>query len=566
MPKADNRLGSAKVLGALGGASLGQQDKFKPNDIETLYRFDLNQSSSFNLSLSGLVKKSNADVELYRLKRPASEAIGLMGNLDFRLVSGSVLNENLALVAASRRKKNRNESLALGSLDAGEYVVRVVGRSGKSRYQLQMGAVALAPGKPEEQTKKDTIAPSAILRAANFETEGSSTYDFTVTYNDDVAISVGSLDGNDVLVMGPNGFSQLARKVSHSGDGVASTATYQITAPVGTWSLAENGNYSVSLQGNQVSDSNGNYAPAASLGSFLMNTPLRGLKHSGTSNGPMGTDYVFDIDTSTGLLKKFEITILIGYGRPFANSPYVFGPTKLEVFKASPGGISSQEYDNLRARMPTTFFGRTSASGRPAELFSSEIIFFARLGDKSDAFGNPTEAFVLGVKTNNPDLSDPLALLKIALDGETAGTQINGGFYSEASTAQGFRYTTIPSARLNRMGTANLLSNGVSTYNFTVTYSDNAAIDTSTIDDNDIKVTDLNGYSQLAKKVSVSNSGNGSPVTVTYQVTGVVPNAEGFLDYDYQVALQANQIKDVNGNPVPSGFFNVTFNNEGGIL
>jgi large repetitive protein len=553
MPKADNKLNGARNLGLLGATPLGQGDKFKPKDIETLYRFGLDQSSSFNLSLTGLAKKTNADVELYRLKRPVSEVIGLMGNFDFRIVSGSVLSENVALVAASRRKKNKSESLALGSLDAGEYVVRVVGRSGKSSYSLQMGAVALAPGKPEEQTKKDTIAPSAILRAANFETEGSSTYDFTVTYNDDVAISVGSLDGNDVLVTGPNGFSQLARKVSHSGDGVASTATYQITAPVGTWSLAENGNYSVSLQGGQVSDRDGNYAPAASLGSFLMNTPLRSAKYSGTSNGPMASHFIFDFDAASGLLKRFGLTIY--YDGTISSE--VYNSVQLELFRNSPGGMTYEEVDDLKKLIPTTRVGQAmtqslgvggSASGG---ITSSQIIYIARLGNGSDSSGKPTTALILGIKTNNPDRSDPMALLKTALDGETPGAEIFG-VYTNSSTADSFDFATTPSASLDRLSMLQILPDGSRAYDFQVTYSDNVAIDVSSIDNNDIEIG-----GQLAKKVAVSSDGNGTPITVTYRILGdssvEASNQYGARTYLLKESkLRGNQVKDVNGNFIPT--------------
>jgi len=75
MGKADNKLSGARNLGILGTSPLGQADKFKPKDPETLYRFGLDKSSRFDLSLSGLVKKTNADVEIYRFKRPANDVI-----------------------------------------------------------------------------------------------------------------------------------------------------------------------------------------------------------------------------------------------------------------------------------------------------------------------------------------------------------------------------------------------------------------------------------------------------------------------------------------------------------
>jgi large repetitive protein len=550
MSKADNKLGGARNLGVLGADPLRLGDKFKPTDTETLYRFGLDKSSSFNLSLSGLAKKTNADVELYRMKRPANEVISLMGNRDFRLVSGSIRDNSLALMATSKRKGNKNENLALSSLETGDYVVRVLGRSGKSSYSLQVAATAISSSVKPVTSSGDKIAPTATLNAANFVAEGSTTYDFTVTYSDNVAINMSSLDNNDVLVTGSNGFSQLATKVvgGDSNNGISSTATYRITAPVGTWSLAENGSYSVALQANQVSDSNGNFAPAASLGSFLMNTPLRGLKFSGSSNASAATDFVFDIDTSTGILKKFETTFL-----DFTPIRYTYGSTKLEVVLKSLNG-PTDEFNNL-INIP-------GLQGVFGKFKDSQIVFRAKLEDDADVF--------LGITTSNTDLSDPFALLAVALDDETPGTKISKGTFSKGIVTETFTYTTIPSANLSRAGTAKYFSDGTSTYDFDVTYSDNAAIDFSSIDDSDIEVTGPNGFSQVAKKVAVNNSGNGSPLTVTYRITGTTTNwntPEGnlpfgipdsfhdFLSFAYDVKLRANQVKDINGNFVPSGKF-----------
>jgi len=301
MGKIDNKLNGARNLGILGNTALKQADNFKPKDPETLYRFGLDKSSRFDLALSGLAKKTNADVELYRLKRPANDVISVMGNLDFRFVSAATRDANLQLMAASKRKGNKNENIALSSLESGDYVIRVLGRSGKSRYGLGVVATAIGSLEPNktEPVKNigsiitDTVAPTATLNAANLSTGDSSTYDFTVTYTDNKAVNVASFDNNDVQVTGPNGFNQLATflSVNDSSNGNPRTVTYRITAPGGSWDNTDNGSYSVALQGSQVSDTSDNFASAASLGSFLANIPLprRVIQYSGGSNGPLRT-------------------------------------------------------------------------------------------------------------------------------------------------------------------------------------------------------------------------------------------------------------------------------------
>jgi hypothetical protein len=124
-------------------------------------------------------------------------------------------------------------------------------------------------------TGPDITVPTASLSATSLTTGGGSTYDFAVTYSDDVAVNVSSFDNNDIRVTGPNGFNQLATLVSRSSpdNGTPRTATYRITAPGGTWDNADNGTYSIALQANQISDTAGNTAAALSLGTAQVTIP-----------------------------------------------------------------------------------------------------------------------------------------------------------------------------------------------------------------------------------------------------------------------------------------------------
>jgi hypothetical protein len=99
---------------------------------------------------------------------------------------------------------------------------------------------------------------------------GSTTYSFTVVFTDNLAIDITSLDGNDTRVMGPSGYNQLATLVSVSPatNGSPRTATYQVTPPGGSWDTTDGGTYVFTLQANQVFDTAGNSAAAASLGSL----------------------------------------------------------------------------------------------------------------------------------------------------------------------------------------------------------------------------------------------------------------------------------------------------------
>ena len=127
-------------------------------------------------------------------------------------------------------------------------------------------------------TPGDTIVPTAGGSVAGITTAGGTTHNFTVTYSDNVAVDVSSLDGADVLVTGPSSYSQAASFVSVdvAGDGTPRVATYQVPAPGGSWDETDNGTYNVTMQANQVSDTaaTANFVAGASLGTFEVNIPI----------------------------------------------------------------------------------------------------------------------------------------------------------------------------------------------------------------------------------------------------------------------------------------------------
>ena len=82
---------------------------------------------------------------------------------------------------------------------------------------------------------------------------------------------VSTIDDNNVLVTGPNSFSQLATLVGTpvaNADGSQAVATYRIDAPGGAWDSTNLGTYTATMQANQVSDSHGNFVAAGVLLSF----------------------------------------------------------------------------------------------------------------------------------------------------------------------------------------------------------------------------------------------------------------------------------------------------------
>jgi parallel beta-helix repeat protein len=123
--------------------------------------------------------------------------------------------------------------------------------------------------------EKPVNAPSASGSFANVTTPGATSYTFTVTYSDATAINVGTLDNNDIRVTGPNTFNQLATFISvdNNTNGTPRTATYRITPPGGSWDSPDSGTYTVSVEPNQVANTNAVTVPAAAIGIFTVSLP-----------------------------------------------------------------------------------------------------------------------------------------------------------------------------------------------------------------------------------------------------------------------------------------------------
>ncbi len=152
----------------------------------------------------------------------------------------------------------------------------------------------------------DTAAPTATAALSNpgASVSGGSTYSFAVTYRDDFFLNKTSLNSSDILVTGPNGFAQFATYISAAASttgagGYQSTVvTYRINAPGGAWSSGADGGYVVSLRSEQVSDTTGNMAAAATLGSFNVDLtpPAAAASATNMDSSALGTGgYTFSV-------------------------------------------------------------------------------------------------------------------------------------------------------------------------------------------------------------------------------------------------------------------------------
>lgn len=96
---------------------------------------------------------------------------------------------------------------------------------------------------------------------------------------------------------------------------------------------------------------------------------------------------------------------------------------------------------------------------------------------------------------------------------------------------------------------------------FTVIYTDNVAVDVTTLDGSDVRVTGPNGYNQLAMFLDVDNETNGTPRTATYEIAAPGGTWDATDNGSYSLIVQSDEVGDINGNYVATttfGSFNVS--------
>ena len=128
----------------------------------------------------------------------------------------------------------------------------------------------------------DTAAPTSSVSAPNVTVSGSTTYTFTITYTDNVAIAAATLASATVQVVPPAGMGPITATVTSTksvgstdalGDAKEFIVTYKITPPGGKWASSDNGTYAVTLRGAPIADLAGNTVAAGVISRFSVQIP-----------------------------------------------------------------------------------------------------------------------------------------------------------------------------------------------------------------------------------------------------------------------------------------------------
>lgn len=133
-------------------------------------------------------------------------------------------------------------------------------------------------------------------------------------------------------------------------------------------------------------------------------------------------------------------------------------------------------------------------------------------------------------------------------DGVESGFSTAPYFTTPGTSGSG---TGIPSAAATSPDVSNASASDRSLV--TVQYVDDVGIDISTIGSGDLLVTGPNSFSAIPSLYSLPNNSNGSPRQAIYALTPPGGSWNAPDNGIYQIAVVANQVKDLNGLPVPAG-------------
>jgi hypothetical protein len=192
-------------------------------------------------------------------------------NLQSQSGSGSSVSATYAMSAPSG---------TFSANDNGTYTIKLAAGSVKDvpgnavvAETLGTFSIALSGGNNGGGSTSDTTPPTATVASVGTPTIDTTTLSFVVDFSDDVSLNTNSIATGDIIVTGPGNFSQVATLISgpSSSSATAATATFQITAPGGFFTDADNGNYTISLDDGTLLDTAGNVAAAATIGSFTAN-------------------------------------------------------------------------------------------------------------------------------------------------------------------------------------------------------------------------------------------------------------------------------------------------------
>ncbi|MFL5331530.1 MAG: beta strand repeat-containing protein [Gemmataceae bacterium] len=383
------------------------------------------------------------------------------------------------------------------------YTVLISGmtQSGTVTASIKAGAVQDAVGNDSlASTSIDnsvywSAGPQGSLQASDITDVGAGNnidavtvakYTFTVTYTDVDLVDPVFFDDTDIVITGPNGFNTFAHFVSSnpSFDSSPITATYEFVPPGGKWDTADNGDYTVTLQANEVFNDISFGNNAAILGSFNvdMHVPSVTVDQAALQADPTnGASITFDVVFSEPVT-GFDL-----------NGVVVGGTAGPSVIQVSGSG--------------TTYTITVSGMAQSGTV-------------TADVNANAAT-----------DISD---------EGNTVSTSSDNSVYWSSGPQASLQASDV----IDVGGGNNIDAVTVSKYTFTLTYTDPDLVDPVFLDDTDVLVTGPNGFSTFAHFVSANPAIDSASIVATYEFTPPGGKWDFADNGDYTITLQTDEVRN----------------------
>jgi uncharacterized delta-60 repeat protein len=268
----------------------------------------------------------------------------------------------------------------------------------------------------------DAVVPTAAI-SAPAPADGAAAATITVTYTDDQAVSVASIDGNDLTVTGPSGpLAVTLVSTAPTTDAASVVATYAAAAPGGTWDAADNGTYNVAVVAGGVTDVTGNGVAAATgafaFGGGVVNptaptasiAPVAAITSAGATTGAVTVTYADADNVSFASLGADDVTIV--------------GPNGLTA--AVTGFTPSTPGDAGSIAVTYTF---TPPGGSWDSTDNGTFAVSVAPGAVTDVLNTPTAGATASFLVNIPEVRPTL---DAAFNG---GAPLAAGFVAEAAVA-----------------------------------------------------------------------------------------------------------------------------------
>ena len=418
-----------------------------------------------------------------------------------------------------------------------------------------------------------TAAPTSVPDVGLAEM-GSGTYSLVITYTDDNAIDVSTLGAPDITISGPGGSLTVNSATPDvMSDGTPRVVTYECTPPGGTWGFGDNGTYTVAMVGSQVEDDNSQAVAA---------------------NATFAT---FDVLVGSGFATLF--TNMTAFESAIGGASQLDFMIDFEDFAADADFSNPAPPVNLPATGPTVATLGQGAGGNNFANFVDDLPF---AGFPATHDVNGTNYALMWVDNDEPNtveliFNTPVAAWGAMLVGGADQEDLEIDLYDMGGTlldslehdADGFYGFTSPSPgtvkRIVFKGKGGPLNNlfgmddmkgaytyminldpviasvtapdvtipdtGQTSYDIVIEYSDNSAIDVSTLDVSDITVTGPGAIGTLTVTGVTEPTGtDGTPRFATYTVTPPGGAWDLADNGTYTIAINGGQVFDDTADSV----------------